>query len=275
MYLISRGSGRPVLFLHGIPTSCHLWSPVIERMLGQFTCIAVDLPGLGRSAMTQGGLRDLNKMATEIERIRIRLKIEEWHLVGHDAGCAVAVYYAHRFPNRVARLALLSPSIFPDLKPFHLFEILRRPVIGELMAPIISLLFWSIAMRLACDANNARREQLIDFRAPFRGLRGAWRLMALLRWGDPAAVLALVPAMLPQLLAPTLIFHGSKDPAVPPDFARRAAGLIPNARVILLESGHFLPMNEPEIIAKELHRFLARGQQDDPESEFAAIAVGA
>jgi pimeloyl-ACP methyl ester carboxylesterase len=144
-----------------------------------------------------------------------------------------------------------------------------------MMAPIISLLFWSIAMRLACDANNARREQVIDFRAPFRGLRGAWRLMALLRWGDPAEVLASIPTILPRLLAPTLIFHGSKDPAVPPDFALRAAGLIPNSEVILLDSGHFLPMNEPGVIAGELHRFFTIGEQGDPECRPSALAVGA
>jgi len=48
MHLLSRGSGYPVLFIHGIPTSGQLWTGVIDKLLGRFTCLAVDLPGLGR-----------------------------------------------------------------------------------------------------------------------------------------------------------------------------------------------------------------------------------
>ena len=50
MYLVSRGSGYPVLFIHGIPTSSQLWSGIIDKILGRFTCMAVDLPGLGKEA---------------------------------------------------------------------------------------------------------------------------------------------------------------------------------------------------------------------------------
>lgn len=255
MHVLSRGSGHPVLFLHGIPTSCQLWTGIVERMLGKFTCLAIDLPGFGRAADARPDFRDLPRIAAGLEDIRVRSGFAKWHIVGHDAGCAIAVHYAQQFPERVGCMALLSPSMFPDLKPFFLFEILRRPVIGELMAPAISLLFWRLAMRMALDWNREWNETVRDFRAPFAGLRGAWRLMALLRWGDPAEVLASIPAILPELRAPTLIFHGSEDPAVPEAFARRAAALIPDAEVVVLESGHFFPLREPSLVAAELIRF--------------------
>ena len=250
MYLLARGCGDPVLFLHGIPTSCALWNGVIERLSDQFQCIAVDLPGLGRSANTPHGFRDLDELAASIEDIRIEHRIEKWHVVGHDAGCAIAVHYAHRFQQRVGRLALLSPSMFPELKPFCLFEVLRKPVIGELMAPAINLLFWNVVMRLAVTGSRDRNEMVTRFQAPFRGLRGSWRFMSLLRWGHPAEVLESIPALLPEILAPTLIFHGSKDPAVPEAFALRACDLMPNSELILLDSGHFLPASKPEAVAE-------------------------
>src|SRR5580698_3659124 len=98
MYLGARGYGHPVLFLHGIPTSSVLWDGVIERLSSQFQCIAVDLPGLGRSASTPHGFRNLADLAANIEAIRIDRRIEKWHVVGHDAGCAIAVHYLHQFP---------------------------------------------------------------------------------------------------------------------------------------------------------------------------------
>lgn len=258
MHHVCVGSGDPILFLHGIPTSCHLWDRVIDRMSGSFACIAVDLPGLGRTPRLSGGFGDLDSLAASIEALRIECGIEKWHIVGHDAGCAIGVEYAHRYPNRIGRLALLTPSIFPDLKPFYLFEILRKPIVGELMAPAINLLFWKLVMRIALESehNKSERDETIgDFRSPFHGITGAWRLMSLLRWGSPAEVLAFMPDRLAELFAPTLIFHGTRDATVPPSFATRAASLIPDSEVILVNSGHFLPVNEPATIARELLRF--------------------
>ena len=274
MYLFSEGCGDPILFLHGMPTSCHLWNRIIKKMSSQFTCIAVDLPGLGRTPRAPHGFRELDTLAATVEALRRKRGIEKWHIVGHDAGCAIAVHYAHHFPERVGRLALLTPSIFPELKPFYLFEILRKPLLGELMAPAVNLLFWSLVMRRALeedpDVTHDRDEIVGDFHAPFDGMCGAWRLMSLLRWGNPAEVLASIPALLPQLLAPTLIFHGTRDSAVPQAFATRAAGLIPDSEVVFLDSGHFLPMTEPQAIAGELLRFFDSNSHLEPQWAAAA-----
>jgi pimeloyl-ACP methyl ester carboxylesterase len=260
MYLVSRGSGYPVLFIHGIPTSCQLWSGVIDKLLGRFTCMAVDLPGLGKTprARREEGcsISQLEEIAGQIEKIRVEHGIDKWHVVGHDAGSAVAVHYAYRFQDRVDRLALLSPAVFPELKPFHLFRIIRRPVIGELLAPAVSAIFWNIAMRYATEKHRAGLDDVVeDFHAPFAGPLGAWRLMSVLRFGDPAEILASIPSMLPQLLIPTLIFQGSRDAAIPEMFARRASALIPRSKVIMVDSGHFIPLNNPEVVAAELLNF--------------------
>ena len=63
--------------------------------------------------------------------------------------------------------------------------------------------------------------------------------------------------MLPQLAVPTLIFQGSRDNAVPERFAHRASALIPRSKVVMVDSGHFIPLNNPEVVAAELLRFFA------------------
>jgi pimeloyl-ACP methyl ester carboxylesterase len=272
MYLLSQGSGDPILFLHGIPTSSHLWNAVIERMTDRFTCIAVDLPGLGRTPKTLHGFGELNAIVARIEALRIKCKIERWHVVGHDAGCAIAVHYAHQHQEHVGQLALLTPSIFPDLVPFRLFEILRKPIVGELMAPLINLIFWKLVMQRALRDNLDWQDALEDFNEPFTGPLGSWRLMSLLRWGRPDEVLASIPALLPELLMRTLIMHGSKDPAVPEKFAIRAFGLIPNSEMVLLNSGHFLPMNEPTVIASRLLSFFNRDAYVEPLQMVSVVA---
>jgi pimeloyl-ACP methyl ester carboxylesterase len=218
--------------------------------------MAVDLPGLGKSPKVSYGLEQLETIANRIDQLRVEHKIEKWHVVGHDAGSAIAVYYAYRFQKHVDRLALLSPAVFPELKPFHLFRILRQPVIGELMAPVVNAIFWNIAMRYAVEQQEGGVDDAVkDFHAPFSGPWGAWRLMSVLRWGNPAEVLAAVPSMLPQLLVPTIIFQGSRDQAVPETFARRASALIPQSKVVMVDAGHFIPLNNPQVVATELLQF--------------------
>jgi pimeloyl-ACP methyl ester carboxylesterase len=256
MYLLSRGSGHPVLFIHGMPTSGRLWSSVVDKMLGRFTCLAVDLPGLGRTPRAPYGPEQLEAIANQIEQIRVEHNIARWHVVGHDAGSAIAVHYACRFQKRVGCLALLSPAVFPELKPFHLFRIIRSPIIGELLAPFVNAIFWKVVMRYALERKWSELSSVIDdFYAPFSGPLGAWRLMSVLRWGNPSEVLALLPAMMSQLRVPTLIIQGSRDQAVPEEFAQRASHLIPHSKVVVVDSGHFIPLNKPDVVAAELLRF--------------------
>jgi pimeloyl-ACP methyl ester carboxylesterase len=234
MNVIRCGSGEPILFIHGMPTSGRLWKGIIDRLCERYTCIAVDLPGLGNSPREPYDPNFLRHFAEEIDRIRIENKIDKWHIVGHDAGSVVAVHYARYFPERVSCLALLSPALFPELKPFYLLEALRKPILGELLAP------------------------LKDFYRPFSGLSGSWAFMRVLRWGKPATVLAEVPGFLPTLTMPTLIFHGTQDVAIPEAFALRASTLMPNASMVTLESGHFIPLHQPEPVATGLACFFDR-----------------
>jgi pimeloyl-ACP methyl ester carboxylesterase len=256
MHLFSSGSGYPVLFIHGMPTSGRLWDGIIGKLRSRFQCLAVDLPGLGKTPKIPYGPKQLATLAAQIEQIRIQRGIDKWHVVGHDAGSAVAIHYAHQFQQHVDHLVLLSPAVFPELKPFHLFRYMRAPVVGEILAPLVSAIFWSVVMRIARESGQlASADAVKDFRAPFSGLGGAWRFMTVMRYGDPAVLLAAIPAMLPQLAVPTLIFHGSQDTAIPQSFAQRASALIPQSKVLVVDSGHFIPLTKPDTVAAELCRF--------------------
>lgn len=262
MHLVRCGTGDPVLFIHGMPTSSQLWSGVTRRLRSRFSCFAVDLPGMGQTPRAAYGPGYLRTLADQLDALRREHSIARWHVVGHDAGSAVAVHYACHYTEHVNRLALLSPSIFPDLRPYHLLRPLRQPVLGELFAPLVRFAFWKVAMRRAIVADEGpsdpeSAEALESFYAPFAGLAGSWHFMRLLRWGKPADLLADVPAFLPRLTMPALVIHGRRDPAIPESFAHRASKLLPNASLLTLDSGHFLPLNQPSAIASNLAGFFA------------------
>ena len=261
MYCTSRGKGEAVLFIHGMPTNRMLWNGIIQQLSRSYRCFAIDLPGMGESAPVRYSPNYLNELAEQIETLRMQYGVTRWHVVGHDAGAAVAVNYAGHFSQYVSSLALLSPAIFPELEPFYLLNALRKPVLGEVLAPLVHLLFWHVAMRRAV-ADDAKHSLLRAFRKPFTGRAGAWQLMRLVRWGKPEELLGAIPDMLPGLPMPVLVFHGSRD-VLPPTFAERAVSLIPRCSLVTVESGHFIPLERSDEVASRLRGFFkANGAEE-------------
>lgn len=258
MYCIHRGKGDAILFIHGMPTNRMLWDGTIQQLSNHHRCFAIDLPGMGQTPFIPYGPGYLDRLAKQIESLRIQHGVKKWHVVGHDAGSAVAVQYAACFSQHVACLALLSPAIFPELKPFYLLNALRKPLVGEVLAPLMHLLFWQIAMRRAV-AGKSNHTLLRAFSEPFSGITGAWRLMRLVRWGKPEDMLSEIPVQLAALPMPTLLFHGMRD-VLPAAFAERAASLIPHSRLLTLDAGHFIPLDRPSDVAASLRSFFAENR---------------
>lgn len=252
------GRGPAVLFLHGLPTSGRLWDGTARVLSRNHTCVLVDLPGLGCSAPLPESGMDPEACVAALELLRSQLGLSAWHVVGHDAGASVAAQYAACHPTRVRRLVLLAPPLMADFRPPAVMRLLRLPLLGELLAPALLPLFWRLLLPLALmrPGDAANRRVLRGFAAPFRGPRGRRRFLRLVRWGDPAAVLGRIEARLGAIRAPTLVLHGRRDLAIDVSYAERAAAAIPGARLRLLEAGHFLALEEPELLAAELAGFL-------------------
>lgn len=145
---------------------------------------------------------------------------------------------------------------------YRLLRPLRQPVLGELCAPLVRFAFWKVAMQRALAPDDAvdnpdSAEALEPYYAPFARPKGSWQFMRLPRWGRPADLLADIPACLPRLAISALVMHGRRDPAIPESFALRASTQLPNVRLVTLDSGHFLPLNQPEGITSSLASFFA------------------
>jgi pimeloyl-ACP methyl ester carboxylesterase/predicted ester cyclase len=106
-----RGSGNPLVFLHGLTFDRASWQPVVERLSGEFRCVTVDLPGHGA---TPGPPRRLTDVAAELRTLLDALDVERPLLVGHSMGAVLAVLYAGRHP--VSGVVTVDQSL--DVRPF-------------------------------------------------------------------------------------------------------------------------------------------------------------
>lgn len=100
------GEGKPVLLLHGHPQTHAMWHAVAESLAEDFTVVAADLPGYGRSTPTATGSK--REMAAMLVKAMASLGFERFSLAGHDRGGRCAYRLALDSPNRVDRLAVLD-----------------------------------------------------------------------------------------------------------------------------------------------------------------------
>lgn len=131
------GSGDPIVFLHGNPTSSYLWRNIIPHVQHLGRCIAPDLIGMGDSEALPNSGPGAYKFSTHrdfifemLEEIGVRERVT---LVIHDWGSGIGLSYAQRFPERVRGIAymeaILSPSSLPPIPEPEtgLFNIFRSP----------------------------------------------------------------------------------------------------------------------------------------------------
>jgi haloacetate dehalogenase len=115
-YLV-RGSGPPVLLLHGYPQNVSMWGRVAPILSQRFTVVCADLRGYGDSskpsALPDSSNYSFRVMAADQVALMKSLGYERFHAVGHDRGGRVAHRMALDHPEAVASLAVL------DIVPTH------------------------------------------------------------------------------------------------------------------------------------------------------------
>ncbi len=112
MHYIEEGSGDPILFLHGIPISSHVWPNVIPHLSTLGRCIAVDLIGFGKS-----GKPDIEYSITDhiryIEAFIQALHLERITLVMYGWGSIMGFNYAMHNQSHCKGLVFYESYIRP------------------------------------------------------------------------------------------------------------------------------------------------------------------
>ena len=99
-HFLSKGSGVPIVLLHGFLGSSEDWRPVVSHISGK-NCLAYDLPGHGEMSWVDIDIDDLLSFALPPEPI---------DLVGYSLGGRLALRYALKNPARINSLTLLSAN---------------------------------------------------------------------------------------------------------------------------------------------------------------------
>jgi 2-succinyl-6-hydroxy-2,4-cyclohexadiene-1-carboxylate synthase len=110
-----KGTGEPLLFLHGFTGSMKTWRFLEARFARDYRLIFVDIIGHGYSESPENSRRyAINEVAKDLTALLDLLNLDKVHLIGYSMGGRLALTFTCLFPERVASLILESSS--PGLK---------------------------------------------------------------------------------------------------------------------------------------------------------------
>src|SRR5947199_9768696 len=134
VYLVDTGSGRPILFLHGVPDTAEIWSDVIIRLSTGYRCLAPDLPGFGRSiappkfdCSLENRVDFINEL---VENIGINIPL---NLVVHDHVGPYGLAWTVKHPAKVNRIVIMH-TLFQSDHRWHMWPRLRRTPLGGVLS---------------------------------------------------------------------------------------------------------------------------------------------
>ena len=249
-----RGSGPPVVLLHGFTQTGRLWGPVGEYLAQAHTTVALDLPGHAGSDSVRADLPTTASLVAEA--VRATVGSEPCDLLGYSLGARVALHVVTGTDLDVGRVVFIG--VHPGIEGAEQRE--RRKgaddatadlleASGDVGAFVDSWLAGPLFERLSDDA-AARSERL---RNSATGLASSLRLCG-------TGTQAPLWDRLPSVRQPVLALAGSDDQRFAAN-ALRVARLVPSAVATLVPGGgHAVHLAQPDVTWRVLGHWLDLGQ---------------
>jgi 2-succinyl-6-hydroxy-2,4-cyclohexadiene-1-carboxylate synthase len=252
-----RGSGIPLVLLHGFTGSTLNWRSLIEELSWSYTTIGIDLLGHGRSdAPLDPQCYTMDRAATDLARLIQVLTACPVNLLGYSMGGRLALYLTRHYPELITSLVLESAS--PGLADPWARQ--QRRDSDELLAQRIEregipafVDYWEKIPLFASQQSlpAASCEQLRSQRLQNRahGLANSLRGMGTGQqpslWDD-----------LTTIRQPTLLLAGASD-AKYIEIARQMRERMPHARLqIIPDAGHAVHLEAPQAFEIQVMMFV-------------------
>jgi cis-3-alkyl-4-acyloxetan-2-one decarboxylase len=269
LHYIDEGAGPPVVMVHGNPSWGILFRQLIDELNGSHRVVVPDHIGCGLSEKPDDS-RYAYTLASRVDDLEFLLDSlgldRDLTLVMHDWGGVIAITYAARHPDRVARLVVCNTAAFhkPAAKSFPVaLAICRQSFVGALLVRGLNA-FCHGAAWIGCK----RRPMPRDVRAAYVAPYDSWKhRIAVLRFvediplwpGDRSfGLVSWVEERLPSLAGlPMLVLWGMKDFVYDRHCLDEWLRRFPEAEVIRFpDAGHYLFEDDPEGVALAVRSFL-------------------
>jgi pimeloyl-ACP methyl ester carboxylesterase len=242
LYYERAGEGEPLLLIQGMSATHATWGrPFLDELERSFECIVFDNRGMGLSGPAEMPF-STTEMAADTAGLLDALGIESAHVLGISMGGMIAQELALAHPERIRTLTLGATYCGGPEGTLMAPDDLQ--MLGTAMASgdrdQVHRAMWEINLSPGFRAEDSRYAAFVEmataFRAPLPVIVQQMR----------ACGAHNTSARLGQVSLPTLVIHGDADRLLGPNNGRAVAGLIPRARLEMLEGvGHMFWWEQP------------------------------
>ncbi len=269
MAYLDTGTGDPVVFLHGNPTSSYLWRNVIPHAERVARCLAPDLIGMGESGKASGGSYRFVDHARYLEAWLDAVGLaRNVTLVVHDWGSALGFDWARRHPERVRGVAYMEAIVQPvtweqwPAPARAVFQALRSPA-GEEM--VLQKNVFVERILPASVLRGLTETEMTVYRRPYQESGESRR--PTLTWpreipidGQPADVVAIVARYAQWLAGSDLpkLFVNADPGVILTGTQREFCRTWPSQREVTVKGSHFIQEDSPREIGQAVADFVGR-----------------
>jgi pimeloyl-ACP methyl ester carboxylesterase len=262
---IEAGAGDIVLLIHGLGATKASFLPTVGALAPHYRAIALDLPGFGDSDKPLLASYDARFFADAVVGLIDELEADRVHVVGNSMGGRVALELGLRYPERVNRLVLLSPSLaWLKARPWAAPLRLVPPMLGVLQPaprPVVEAIVNAVVPNAQTEWTAAGIDEFLRSYLTPKGRAAFYAAARSIYLEEPYGPDGFW-TRLPDLQPPALFVWGRKDPVVPIGFARHVREALPQALHLELNGGHVPQLEHPRQTHAAMHRFLASGRLD-------------
>lgn len=245
-HYLSKGEGPPVVLVHGLGGTAHLWYGVGENLALHHHVVAMDLRGFGRS--DAGGSLSISQWAQDVGALIDALGLPAVTLVGHSLGTLVCQQLAVDRPELVDVLVLVGGiSWFEPPARDRYRERADRVEAEGMDAVVDEWLPGALAPR-----THAKLPQLVGL------LRDQFLRNDPASYAKACRALASMPQLTREKIGqPTLLVVGDHDRSTPIAMTEELHREIPVSRVrVIPAASHWCPLEQPDAIAAAILEFL-------------------
>ncbi|MBW4505680.1 MAG: alpha/beta hydrolase [Scytonematopsis contorta HA4267-MV1] len=274
-----KGTGKPIILVHGMGTWSYSWRHNIEPLAQQFHVICFDAKGYGFSekpSYRESSGHQIN----ELQQIIKKLCNEPPIVVSESLGALITLATAESYPELFARLVLMNVPIFPqDLPTWSMRWIAHLPLnliktvddlrLVRLFAPIVRWIVQRGRNEITANGVQTSLEEAYWLTYPYiefpnaitkfaEDLKQGVREIQCLKRGEPNLI-SQIQNGLSTITCPTLILWGEQDRWFPVSNGEALHTCIPNSIFqIIPDCGHQAAGGRPDVVNLAILAFLSK-----------------
>ncbi|MEM9530811.1 MAG: alpha/beta fold hydrolase [Pseudomonadota bacterium] len=257
------GEGRPLLLVHGYPTSSWDWHRIWKTLARKRRLIACDMLGFGLSAKPASGY-SIHRQTDLQESLLAALGVEAYDALVHDYGVSVGQELLAR-RNRgsgtgeLGRIAFLNGGLFPEQHRMLLIQRLGKGPLGFVFARLTNRRRFGSSFTQVFGAKTQPTEKELDEHWRLITHKGGHRLLhKLLHYiADRQAHRETWVGALQQSAIPIKLINGGADPVSGRHLYDYFREMVPAAGAVCFEDvGHYPQIEAPGRVLAELQDFL-------------------